>query len=210
MLAAAVAAALLVWSPWNGAAKGRPAAAGPLPSTTPTAFATVLVDERALRGKPLPVVRGVLEGLRLRVSVREVTSGGKVGTVADVTPSGRVRVGSTVVVEVVRGRRGEGGSQSSTAPEESKPPTKNPGQAPAGPGTGQPGEGQPSEGEPGNGQPGDGQPGDDQSPDPGNGEPSAEPEPDPGIEEPPADGEQGAKGKNTDDGDAGSNGKDGQ
>ena len=67
----------------------------------PTAPSTVQVVAADYLGRPVQDVRSELVGLGLRVSATSSDGGGVVGTVKQVSPTGTLRAGSTVTLQVV-------------------------------------------------------------------------------------------------------------
>jgi serine/threonine-protein kinase len=70
-------------------------------STGPTAVTEVDVAARDYLGRPVAEVREELVGLGLRVTVAPSAGGGVVGTVKDVTPTGTLKEGTAVTLDVV-------------------------------------------------------------------------------------------------------------
>jgi serine/threonine-protein kinase len=70
-------------------------------STEPTAATEVDVAARDYLGRPVADVREELVGLGLRVTVARSAGGGVVGTVKDVTPTGTLKAGTPVTLDVV-------------------------------------------------------------------------------------------------------------
>ena len=67
----------------------------------PTAAATVDVAARDYLGRPVADVRADLVGLGLAVDVQQSAGGGVVGTVKAVAPTGTVKAGTTIKLDVV-------------------------------------------------------------------------------------------------------------
>ena len=78
------------------------ASASPTRTPSSSAPALVQVTKANYLGRPADDVRGELEGLGLKVGQRQVANpdGKEQGTVADLTPSGRVPKGSTITLSV--------------------------------------------------------------------------------------------------------------
>jgi eukaryotic-like serine/threonine-protein kinase len=119
LLLAAAAVALIIglasWLLVAGASNAPPAPRDPVarPGPRPTTAAaprTVEVNGDALTGQPYGQVVQQLREIGLRVGVVFVPSGQDHGTVLSVQPSGKVRVGTRVVVTVAAHHHGHGGA----------------------------------------------------------------------------------------------------
>jgi hypothetical protein len=100
LLVAAAMAVIVGLGGWmlassSGAPPAQPSGARP---TTEAAGLTVEVNGDALTGQPVSAAVRQLRDLGLRVRVTMVPSGQDPGTVLSVQPSGKVRVGTTVMV----------------------------------------------------------------------------------------------------------------
>jgi serine/threonine-protein kinase len=79
---------------------------GPVPSTTPSASVSkaplVAIDPAAYRGRPAAQVQAALVALKVKPTMHTVSNPGghDAGTVASLAPTGSVRVGSSVTVNV--------------------------------------------------------------------------------------------------------------
>ena len=89
-------------TPDGGATKDTPGAGSPSASPSVTSAPTVRVRAAAYVGKPVAEVRTALRALGLRTRVVDVDNPGghQAGTVSALRPSGTVRVGATVTLEV--------------------------------------------------------------------------------------------------------------
>jgi serine/threonine-protein kinase len=79
-----------------------PGPAQPTPSATPSTASRVTIDPAAYRGKPAAQVRAALVALKLTPTMHTVSNPGghDAGTVASLDPTGSLRVGSSVTVDV--------------------------------------------------------------------------------------------------------------
>ncbi len=100
LAAAAVLLLVLVQSCGTDPVRTTPGS-GTESSTGPTAATEVDVAARDYLGRPADEVREELVGLGLRVTVAPSAGGGVVGTVKDVTPTGTLKEGTAVTLDVV-------------------------------------------------------------------------------------------------------------
>ena len=118
LAAAAVLLLVLVQSCGSDTVRTTPGS-GSESSTGPTAATEVDVAARDYLGRPVDDVSEELVGLGLRVTVARSAGGGVLGTVKDVTPTGTLREGTAVTLDVVAEQPGT--QEKNTQEKKSKP-----------------------------------------------------------------------------------------